>query len=699
MERATKQRKLNDFREGLPHCSQTALSAILQKVKAQGLPEVMSQKDIKAGSDQLLNNFDWYGPLWQQSEGYTTQGKSVNLAHINALSLVAGLFNAGGCFTHLIERLHSSSPSSARKPWRMILYSDEVHPGNQLSSGSKKCWAVYMAFLEYGEDLHQEELWLPLFVCRSSIVEQLASSIGQVFKLLLEAMFTNPARNPLHGLRLKGPDGQHLVLYWTLAMFLQDGSAHKFTYSNKQDSGCRVCMLCKNIFLSKAIAARDEEGEEAQPTLANFIKVKDSQVASDIEILESWKRMQQRRSEVSKSDFKNWCKVAGLDYSPHALLLSPILNKLGLLLPITQYCHDIMHCLCSKGALSYVIFWTLNAVCDSGMTTVWEDLLAYLQLWVPPHAFKAVKPHSLFTAKNVESHKSHKYIKCSASEMLSLVAPLRYFLQSCVLSKGYLQAECTCCLAWFDILDFCVSIPLLQKPDPQHLASLVERALQLLVDAGWGDSMRPKMHWPLHWAQELRHFGALPACWSVERKHKAIRRVGGNCCNLKVYDQFVMREVLAEQVGLLTKEHEEIGSHVSLIKAKKPDKTLYKLLAQHSLVLGDQQCLYSRSCRLGNGLLVTAGDAVFLHGAIAGRAQCGFVWAFLASGTSEMALLEEMPMLEYQADRHAFKFNAASKTICLAPVTSLAAPVVFSKGQDVLTCLFPAHLKADMVQK
>ena len=239
---------------------------------------------------------------------------------------------------------------------------------------------------------------------------------------------------------------------------------------------------------------------------------------------------------------------------------------------------------------------------------------------------------------------------------------------------------------------------MLQKPDPQHLASLVERALQLLVDAGWGGSMRPKMHWPLHWPQELRHFGILPACWSVERKHKAIRRQGGNCCNLKVYDQFVMREVLAEQIGILSKEHEEIGSHGSLVKATKPDKALQKLLAQHCLILSGQECLYSKSCRLGSGMLVAAGDAVFLHGASAGRVQCGFVWAFLLLGTSQVALLEEMPMLEYQADRHAVKFNVASKTICLAPVTSLAAPVVFSRGSNVVTCLIPAHLKADMVE-
>jgi len=37
-------------------------------------------------------------------------------------------------------------------------------------------------------------------------------------------------------------------------MFLQDGSAQKFAFSNRQGAGSRICMLRGNIFLSKGCA-------------------------------------------------------------------------------------------------------------------------------------------------------------------------------------------------------------------------------------------------------------------------------------------------------------------------------------------------------------------------------------------------------------------------------------------------------------
>lgn len=65
-------------------------------------------------------------------------------------------------------------------------------------------------------------------------------------------------------------------------------------------------------------------------------------------------------------------------------------------------------------------------------------------------------------------------------------------------------------LAWCDVLDFCVSIPLLQAASPERLATLVETALGLVKDCGWGDRMRPKMHWPLHWPNALERWQCLP---------------------------------------------------------------------------------------------------------------------------------------------------------------------------------------------
>ena len=103
------------------------------------------------------------------------------------------------------------------------------------------------SFLEFGADLSREELWTTLFISRSSLVAELDGGMAQVFKILLESIFTGPT-NPAVGLLLKGADSSHLKLHFCLGMFLQDGGAQKMTFLNKQDGGSRLCQLCKNMF-------------------------------------------------------------------------------------------------------------------------------------------------------------------------------------------------------------------------------------------------------------------------------------------------------------------------------------------------------------------------------------------------------------------------------------------------------------------
>ena len=105
--------------------------------------------------------------------------------------------------------------------------------------------------------------------------------------------------------------GQHLVLFWTLSMFLQDGSAHKFTFSDKQDSGSRICMMRKSIFSAKAM--RGDDGEEAeQASLSKYTQLQHLDLTKDTEILESWQRMKERHNTVSKGDWKNGYKCLAL---------------------------------------------------------------------------------------------------------------------------------------------------------------------------------------------------------------------------------------------------------------------------------------------------------------------------------------------------------------------------------------------------
>ena len=154
-------------------------------------------------------------------------------------------------FCDLLNQLHTMTPSSLEAPWHGILYADEVHPGNQLSSSGRKTWAIYFSFLLTPKLLSDERNWFTLMVLRSDVVARVEAGIGQCIRILSEKMFSaannRSGTNPLHGVALRSSSCR-LRLLFGLNMFLQDGSAQKFTFSNRQDSGSKMCMCCKNIW-------------------------------------------------------------------------------------------------------------------------------------------------------------------------------------------------------------------------------------------------------------------------------------------------------------------------------------------------------------------------------------------------------------------------------------------------------------------
>ena len=76
MERPAKARKLNDFRRRLPHCSASALGAILQAVKETGLPEgCVGRNALRAARDYQCNAETSYGRLIEHIWVKTTTGE------------------------------------------------------------------------------------------------------------------------------------------------------------------------------------------------------------------------------------------------------------------------------------------------------------------------------------------------------------------------------------------------------------------------------------------------------------------------------------------------------------------------------------------------------------------------------------------------------------------------------------------------
>ena len=81
--------------------------------------------------------------------GVRTAQKKIRLAH--PLALMWSALTSSQSFNDFFDSRVKDNPPSPEKPWRLILYNDEVTPDNPLGTDNKrKLQAVYFSFLEFG---------------------------------------------------------------------------------------------------------------------------------------------------------------------------------------------------------------------------------------------------------------------------------------------------------------------------------------------------------------------------------------------------------------------------------------------------------------------------------------------------------------------------------------------------------------------
>ena len=138
-QKKSKLQQLLTFKASLPAHSQSALAAFVQAVKDHGLPEASSSNDQRRAREELLDSCHGgaLGPLIQEAKLTTSDGAPVTIYFASFLVYLASLFQMGGSFHDLLQRKHQSNPSSVHRPWSLILYSDEVVPGNVLGRAER----------------------------------------------------------------------------------------------------------------------------------------------------------------------------------------------------------------------------------------------------------------------------------------------------------------------------------------------------------------------------------------------------------------------------------------------------------------------------------------------------------------------------------------------------------------------------------
>ncbi len=197
-DRPSKLRKLNDFRRALPHVSASALSAVLNEIATEGAPELRSRRDLARATGQLVTDTTPYGQIQQTVLLTAADGTQTTMLVSNPLALLWKASRECSSFASFVAAKLAATPCSPEAPWQLIVYSDEVVPGNQLAhENRRKVWVVYFSFLEFGPAaLSKEGAWFCILAKQSIEVAKISGGISQVFgsclKLFLQARTTCP---------------------------------------------------------------------------------------------------------------------------------------------------------------------------------------------------------------------------------------------------------------------------------------------------------------------------------------------------------------------------------------------------------------------------------------------------------------------------------------------------------------------------
>jgi len=286
---------------------------------------------------------------------------------------------------HILSIALQKFPPSPGRPWRFLLYLDEITPGNPLRpDNQRKIVAFYCSFLELGPFLRLEEAWLTIGVLRSTVVKTIAAGLSGVVRQLLRRLLLGTKSMITCGIPL--PLQTPAILFARFHRLIADEAACKAIWGVKGAAGVCPCMDCKNVV---AIA------KDGQPSLCEFdptgylvdITCSDRSKFDPRGTGDLYRSHDILADMVARGCSKAECgrveKASGVNFEPHGLLADHDLRSLA---PPSSNVRDPMHIILANGVLNSEIYAFLAAwaSCTPGFSYSTVQMFCAAD-WQRPH--------------------------------------------------------------------------------------------------------------------------------------------------------------------------------------------------------------------------------------------------------------------------------------------------------------------------
>lgn len=570
--------ELDDLKRRVSHVTAAGLSSVIKAIKRTGLPELDDRADIREARDFQLNDPTPYGPISTELLCIRhVDGKppeKLLIAHPCAFLWKA--FKDCDPFAEFFKERLAKHPCSYDKPWSLILYCDEITPGDAIGGKKlRKFQAVYYSFLEFGPlALNNEKMWFTLTTTRSIEVVKMPGGMALVFGTILHELFIDGSCSEI-GITLNKDGEAPIEFYFTITIFVMDGAAHKATWHCKGDSGSKLCLLCRNIFAA-ASEVVDEDGTNM--LRCNACTHAELDLATHEDLVEAVTRINDAHDTLLPGDdhdeFDKLQQALGFTYQPYNLLGDAELEAF-LDVP-KQFLHDWMHMIFVSGVFNLVLHYVLEAIREVKIVgSIYALLRDYIRLWTWPKRLKHTKLHELFADSRRSGNVDAGRFRCDASEGLSLYLVIAQFFTKVVLPMGVAADAVRCYFSLCDVID-CMVCHARGLVDKVTIRNAVETFLARFDTAFGMEWSTPKFHWMLHFSDHVQFV----SCWPLERKHKVPKAYASDVRNTRVFERSVMHEVVAEQLHDLADPDTFIFNRHCIIHGRPASKLVKKFVCE-----------------------------------------------------------------------------------------------------------------------
>ena len=696
MSRASAAIAIAKVRQLTPFCSASALSAIVNMVQTT-MPYLHRNIDrnmLREGRDAVCFEMTPYGPIHQEVSVQLTDNTFKQIEFQDPAAMLYKVCSTSMSFSLMLLRALDKHPNSQDQPWSLILYTDEVSPGNQmLQLNARKTWAFYWSILEFGPSvLSDEESWFEILLYRTTQTKCIKGGMSALFATVIKAFFNDSKHNmQTSGIYVQLCNGPRIRLFIKLRYMVADEAALHYSWGCKGSSGLKPCLKCDNVFNSKYATGPNSRNiiDSDHSNWAVTDKCLDTSkfVRSSKEtILDIVDHLAAAKGTMSNGQFNAKATNLGWNYIPNGVLMDPICRPL--VDPVEQTAFDHQHVFMVSGIFSIHLGFFMEFVTKLKITHA--VFYKYCDAWNWPARMTATGVGA-FCPERAKSSMRAGVFKSTASEARSITPVLGHYVNKTLMNSKdpTTRRHASSFMLLVEVVELLECVDRAPEAREQFRTSVVAY-LKSFASVYGEENMVEKHHMALHVAEQIDRFGL--GCYVLERKHKNIKKYSNEVVNTNSgWDRSVMREVTARHLAVMS--HEQSVHYNVEPCLQNPGKCAKLLHAKLAAVFGHDAIINTSSTvRINEFERCSKGDVVLMlteHGLLACHVKAN-ISVHIDKLTNIYSLVHVWQLLE-QHDRYS-TWNTVDNAI-LCSSCDIVCACVWTRAGDIATVVHPKLIR------